>query len=155
MAFFDKPEPGLSTPLGRNQYLRSSRGNQFESYTCSAASVQNENIVNGLGKTESLKYLQSGEAFAKITSGPEAGKSGPFQLGATDGRADLNNLTGINNTYLPAALNDGDEQIAVLYHGTAVQGWCTIRDATGKRIPLPDNVADALRSKKGLDITFK
>ncbi|USH45011.1 LamD-like capsid decoration protein [Gordonia phage Camerico] len=155
MAFFDKPTPGVSTPLGRQQYLRSSVGNKFESYTISAAAQPTETIKNAVGADEELKYLQSGEAAAKITSGPEAGKIGVYQVGATDGRADTANLVGINNSYLPAALNDGDEQVGVLYVGTAVQGWCTIRDATGKRIPMTDAVADALRSKKGLDITFK
>ncbi|AOE44524.1 capsid decoration protein [Gordonia phage Jumbo] len=155
MPHFDKPAMGVSSPVGRKQYLRSSRGIKYESYTAAAGAFTAEDYINGNGETEKIKVLQSGEVIAKITSGPNAGKYGPAQLGATDGRADAANFVGLSESYIPWQLNERDVDISVVYEATAVQAWCTIRDATGARIPLTDTVADGLRGKKGLQITFK
>lgn len=155
MAHFDKPAIGVSSPVGRNQYLRSSRGIKYDSYTAAAGAFTEDTYKNGVGVDEKIKVLQSGEAMAKITSGADAGKVGPYQVGATDGRADAANLVGLSESYIPSQLNERDVDISVVYEATAVQGWCTIRQADGKRIPLTDTVADALRGKKGLAITFK
>lgn len=155
MPSFVKPTQTPSTPFGKNQYLRSTRGTQFESGTVAKSTVVAENWTDGTGKTTAIKVLQSGEVMAKITSGADQGKYGPFQLGVSDGRQDVANLAGVNDTFIPWQLNERDVDAAFLYHGTCVQAWCFIRDATGKRIPLTDTVADALRGKKGLDVTFK
>lgn len=155
MASFEKPAAGLSTPVGRNQYLRSSRGIKYESYTAAAGAFTEDTYKNGIGVDEKIKVLQSGEVMAKITSGPDAGKVGPYQTGATDGRADAANIVGLSESYIPSQLNERDVDISVVYEATAVQGWCTIRDASGKRVALTDTIADELRGKKGLAITFK
>lgn len=154
MPSFNAPDRVNSTPFGKNQYLRSTKNVQFESYTCAKDSVAEEDWTDGVGDVHSGKVLQSGEAMAKITSGADAGKIGPFQLGATDGRQTAANLVGLNDTFAPWQLNERDVDVAVLYHGVAHQSWCTIRDANGTRIALTDAVADALRSTKGLDINF-
>lgn len=155
MPSFNNPAQVTSTPFGKNQYLRSTRNLQFSSHTCAKSAVTDEDWKDGTGKTYQQKVLQSGEVLAKITSGADAGKVGPFQLGVTDGRQTAANIVGLNDTFAPWQLNERDVDVAAVYHGTAIQAWCTIRDATGKRVALTDTVADAMRGTKGLDITFK
>jgi hypothetical protein len=149
MASFSKGGPAR-TPFGKNVYLRSTQDVKKESYTLSAASVATETID---GTTQ--KVLQSGEVLAKITSGAEAGKVGPFQAGATDGRQTAANIVGINDTFLPWQLLERDVEVAATYECTAVQGWCFERDAAGARITLTNTTADAMRGVKGLDVHFK
>lgn len=150
MASFTKGGAGPD-PFGKNAYLRSTQDVKKESYTVSAASVALE-TVNGVANQ---KILQSGEVMAKITSGPEAGKIGPFQALATDGRQTAANIVGINDTFLPWQLLERDVEVAVAYEATAVQGWCFERDAAGVRIALTNTTADAMRGVKGLDVHFK
>lgn len=142
---------GVTTPFGRNEYLRSVRGTKYESYTIAAASLPAQTIDGVAGQ----KILQPGMAMAKITSGGDAGKIGPFQAGVTDGRQTAANLVGLDDTFLPWQLIERDVEISVLYTGVAVQAWCFELDAGGLFIPLSNTTADALRSTKGLDILFK
>jgi hypothetical protein len=69
---------GVSTPFGRNEYMRSTRNTQFESYTIAAATLPAQTIDGNPNQ----KILQPGTAMAKITSGADAGKVGPFQRGS-------------------------------------------------------------------------
>lgn len=257
-----------STPFGKREYLRSTRGTKFESYTVAASTVPARTIDGNAGQ----KILQPGTVMAKITSGVDLGKVGPFQRGtgaagaaavnevqtvglgaasagtititfdgqtttalafnasnaavlaaleslsninpgditvtggplpgvitltftgalagtnvpevtvtptgltggtvavntttqgsaagvlvgaATDGRGETGNIVGLNDTFLPWQLIERDVEIGVLYIGTAVQGWCVELDATGLEVVLSNSTADAMRSTKGLDITFK
>lgn len=78
----------------------------------------------------------------------------PGVAGALDGRQTLANVVGLNDTWLPWQLMEHDENIAVLYHGTAVQGWCFEMNAAGLLIALTNTQADGMRSVKGMDITF-
>lgn len=141
----------FSDPIGPNEYLRSTQDVKFESYTVAAASVPTETI-NGIA---GQKVLQRGVVMAKITSGGDSGKIGPFQAGVTDGRQTLANIVGLNDTYLPWQLLEHDEQVAVAYMATAVQAWCYELNAGGARIALTNTTADAMRSVKGMDVTFK
>lgn len=150
MASFTKGGAGPD-PFGKNAYLRSTQDVKKESYTVAASTVALE-TVNGVANQ---KVLQSGEVMAKITSGPEAGKVGPFQAGVTDGRQTAANIVGINDTFLPWQLLERDVEIAATYEATAVQGWCFERDAAGARIALTNTTADAMRGVKGLDVHFK
>ena len=77
MASFSKT-PTLRAPFGKNVYQRSTKGQKYESSTLAATSVVAETIDGTL-----LKVAQSGETMAKITSGPEAGKIGPYQPAGT------------------------------------------------------------------------
>lgn len=149
MASFTKGG-GTRTPFGSNEYLRSTQDVKKESYTLSAASVPVE-VIDGFDQ----KVVLPGEVLAKITSGPEVGKVGPFMAGATDGRADVANIVGLNDTWLPWQLLERDVEVAATYEATAVQGWCFERDAAGARIVLADATADAMRGAKGLDVHFK
>lgn len=141
--------PNLRTPFGNHNWLRSTADVKTIPYTVAAATVPTETID---GTTQ--KLLFKGEVLAKITSGADAGKVGPFQAGATDGRQTLANIVGINNTFLPTQLLDRDVEVAVAYDAVGVQAWCFERDSGGVRIALTNTTADAMRGTKGLDILF-
>lgn len=144
---------GVTTPFGRNEFLRSTKEGQVqtESYTCAASTVPARTIDGNPNQ----KILQPGTVMAKIVSGPEAGKVGPFQAGATDGRADVANIVGLDLTFLPWQLIERDVEISCVYDCVAVQGWCIELDAAGNEIVLTNTTADAMRGTKGLDVKFK
>lgn len=145
---------GVTTPFGRNEYMRSTRATKFESYTLAAASVPATTIDGFAGQ----KILQPGTVLAKITSGPDAGKVGPYSTdtaGVTDGRSTPANIVGLNDTFLPWQLIERDVEVSALYDGTAVQAWCFEYDASGGPVALSNATADAMYGVKGLDVTFK
>lgn len=151
MASFTKGPGTQPDPFGKNVYLRSTDPKpRKESYTCAASTVALE-TVNGVANQ---KVLQSGEVMAKITSGGDSGKIGPYDVNATDGRQTLTNIVGINDTFLPWQLLERDVEVAVTYEGAVVQGWCFER-VTGVRAALGDTTAAGLVGKKTLDIKFK
>lgn len=76
MASFVKG-PNYRTPFGRNVFLRSTQDIKTESYTLSAESVPTETIDGHADQ----KVIQPGTVLAKITSGAEIDKVGPFQGG--------------------------------------------------------------------------
>lgn len=78
------------TPFGKNQYLRSTKGVKFESYTLSAATVTSQTIDGVSGQ----KIAQSGLVLAKITSTAESGKVGPFQGGTMQNAVQVVTITG-------------------------------------------------------------
>ncbi len=150
MASFDKGGAGPD-PFGKNVFLRSTQDVKWESYTLAASTVPLK-TVNGVANQ---KILQSGTVLAKITSGPEIGKVGPFMAGVTDGRQTAANIVGINGTFLPWQTLERDVEVAAAYECTAVQGWCFELDAAGLQIALTNTTADAMRGVKGLDVHFK
>lgn len=149
MASFDKGG-STSTPFGRNEFLRSTDVLQTESYTLAAATVPEETID---GFTQ--KIMQPGTVLAKITSGGEAGKVGPFMAGATDGRQTAANIVGLCLTFLPWQLLERDVEVSAVYACTAVQAWCFEYSDSTTKVALTNTTADAMRSTKGLDILFK
>lgn len=147
---------GVSTPFGRNEYLRSTNPKpRFESYTVAAASIP-VRVIDGTNQ----KMLQPGTVMAKITTGPDAGKVGPYStdtVGVTDGRSDAANIVGLNDTFLPWQLLERDVEIAVAYDSTmAVQAWCLEYTAAGAAVPQPlsNATADAMRGNKKLNVNF-
>jgi hypothetical protein len=74
----------LRTPFGENVYLRSTRDVKTESYTVAASTVPSITI-----DTVGQKVLQKGVVMARITSGADAGKIGPYQGGATNERVQI------------------------------------------------------------------
>jgi hypothetical protein len=85
----------VSTPFGRNEYMRSTRNTQFESYTLAAATLPAQTIDGNPNQ----KILQPGTALAKITSGADAGKVGPFQRGSgAAGAAAVNEVQTLTRT---------------------------------------------------------
>jgi hypothetical protein len=141
--------PNFRTPFGRNVFLRSTQDVKTTSYTLAMDSVPTVEIDGA----DNQKVLQPGTVLAKITSGDDAGKIGPFAAGATDGRGDTANIVGLNNTFLPWQLMYRDVEVAAVYECTAVQGWCLEYDGD-EIVPLTDATADAMRGLKGLDIMF-
>jgi hypothetical protein len=151
MASFTKGPSTAPDPFGPNEYLRSTDPKpRKESYTVAASTVALE-TVNGVANQ---KLLQSGEVMAKITSGGDSGKIGPYDVNATDGRQTLTNIVGINDTFLPWQLLERDVEVAVTYECAAVQGWCFER-ISGVRGVLGNTTAAALVAQKGLDVKFK
>lgn len=147
------------TPFGKNEYLRSRQDVKFESYTVAASTVVARTIDNVAGQ----KILQPGTVMAKITSGGEAGKIGPYTSDAavTDGRSTLANVVGILDTFLPWQLMERDVEVAVAYECTAVQGWCIEMSAGAPSVgvALTNATAAAMQrggaAGKGIDITFR
>jgi hypothetical protein len=140
----------VSTPFGRNEYLRSTQDVKVESYTLAASTVPARTIDGVAGQ----KILQPGTVMAKVTSGGDAGKVGPFSAAATDGRQTLANIVGLNDTFLPWQTIERDVEIGVVYQCTAVQAWCFELDATSAQIALTNTTADAMRGGKRLQINF-
>jgi hypothetical protein len=106
--------PGYTAPtysaFGRNEYLKHSRsGATFESYTVAASTIPADADGN--------KVLQAGTVLAKITSGGDSGKVGPFSATATDGRQTAGNIVGVCDSFFPYQLNDFDREAAVLVVG--------------------------------------
>lgn len=141
----------VSTPFGRNEYMRSTRNTRFESYTLAAATLPARTIDGNAGQ----KILQPGTVLAKITSGGDSGKVGPFQAGVTDGRQTAANIVGVNDTFLPWQLIDRDVEVSALQAGTVVQAWCFELDSGGLHIALTNTTAnDAVWNGKLLVVKF-
>lgn len=146
---------GVTTPFGKNEYLRSTNPKpRFESYTVAASSVPARTIDG-----TSQKILQPGTVMAKITSGGDAGKIGPYStdtVGVTDGRSTAANIVGLLDTFLPWQLLERDVEVAVAYQAMAVQAWCFEYTAAGGSTPqaLSNTTADAMRGGKKLQVNF-
>lgn len=114
-----------STPFGRNEYLRSTNPRpRTESYMFAAATLPVRTIDGVAGQ----KILQAGVVLAKITSGDESGKVGPFQ-GGTAGAAAVNEQQTISLGAASAGTVtisfDGETTAAIAFDATAT----TIRNA--------------------------
>lgn len=107
---------GVTTPFGSNEPFRSTKGIRDESYTFAAASQPSSTID---GVTAKLA-LQPGALLCLITSGGDTGKVGVFQAGVTDGRQIIANFVGINKTFVPWQLDDGDVNVAAVYSASVI-----------------------------------
>lgn len=107
---------GITTPFGRNEYMRSTKNTRYESYTFAAASLPAVTIDGHAGQ----KILQSGVALAKITSGPDAGKVGPFQAAGT-GEVDTITKGGTWTSGSYKLTVEGDTTAAIPIASTAAQ----------------------------------
>jgi hypothetical protein len=148
MSTFVKPSGNL-TPFGRNEFLRSVKELVTESYTV-AKSVVPSVTIDGYAQ----KILQPGTVMAKITSGGDSGKIGPFQADATDGRQTLTNIVGLELTFLPWQLLERDVEVSVVKKAHCVQAWCFEYTTAATRIALSTATANAMRGTISLDITF-
>lgn len=153
MPGFTKGGPSSRPPFGINEYLRSTQDLKFEGYTVAASTVPAVTIDGVAGQ----KILQRGVVMAKITSGVDSGKIGPYSVdtvGVTDGRSSTANIVGINDTFLPWQLMDRDVEVAVVYECTAVQAWCLEQKADLTFQALTNTTADTMRTAKGVNIHF-
>lgn len=78
----------------------------------------------------------------------------PGVAGAADGRQTLANIVGLNDTFLPWQLMEHDAEVGAVYDATAVQAWCFEYSAVGLPVTLTNTTADAMRSVRGMDVTF-
>jgi len=142
--------PSYRTPFGKNEFLRSTQDIKTESYTVAKSSVPAV-AVDGVNQ----KVLQPGTVMAKITSGNDSGKIGPFSAAASDGRQTAANIVGLNITFLPWQLLERDVEVAVTYECAAVQANCIEYDGNDAAAALGDTTAAALNAEKGMNILFK
>jgi len=112
MASFDKG-PGLRTPFGRNVFLRSTRDVKTESRTLAASTVPAETIDGATAQ----KILQPGTVLAKITSGADSGKVGPFQGGGGVNEVQRITVDATGGTYTISF--DGETTAAIAATATA------------------------------------
>jgi len=150
----------VNTPFGVNEFLRSTKDIKREHYMFAASTLPARTIDGVSGQ----KVLQRGVVLAKIMTGPEAGKVGPYSTdttGVTDGRSDPENIVGINETFLPWQLMERDVEVAAVYEASCVQAWVLEYTAAGGATPQPlsNETADAMQrggaAGKGVDITWK
>ena len=153
------------TPFGRNEYLRSTQDVKTESAMVAKGSVPAQTIDGFDGQ----KVLQTGTVIAKITSGADSGKFGPYNRNAADGREVTDNIVGISDTFLPWQLMERDCEIATVYEASVVQAWCFeyidegvynggafggVASGTMIAIPLSDTTRDAMVALANLGIRF-
>jgi len=125
------------------EYLYSTEGTQFDSYTLDADTVTTTD-------DDSEKYLNKGVVLARITSPAAAsGLVGPFLETATDGRQLTYNIVGINDTF--ADCSEGDVEVGVLVTGTVKESELLMGAADGA---LPPTYKELLRTAT-LDILVK
>lgn len=133
------PASGLTI----KEYLYSTQGTQFESYTLDADQVSTVDDDNE-------KYLNKGVVLAIITSPASAsGLVGPYSPTATDGRQLPYCIVGINDTF--ADCSEGDVEVGVLVTGTVKESEIVMGDASGA---LPPTYKELLRTAT-LDILVK
>jgi hypothetical protein len=125
------------------EYLYSTAGTQFESFTVDADQVSTTD-------DDSEKYLNKGVVLARITSPAAAsGLVGPYSPTATDGRELAYSIVGINDTF--ADLSEGDVEVGVLVTGTVKESEIVMGAANGA---LPPTYKELLRTAT-LDILVK
>lgn len=116
MASFTKG-PALRTPFGNSNFLRSTQDVKTESRTLAMASVPYQTI-DGVPQ----RMIRKGEALALITSGPDAGKVGPYQAGGTDEVQTLTKTgTWSGGTYTLTVLGQETGDIAYNAAASAIQ----------------------------------
>jgi len=132
----------IGTPFGRNEYLRSTRDVKSDSFTLAGASIPSRTIDGVTGQ----KILQPGTIMAKITSGGDAGKVGPYISGgaALDGRETPANIIGINDTFLPWQAIERDVEISVVYEASVVAAWCLEYNSGSLVVPVAVSSATQL-----------
>jgi hypothetical protein len=94
------------------------------------------------------KVLQPGTILAMATSGPNSGKVGVYMAGLTDGRQTPANVVGVDLTFLPTQLMDGDAEVSAVYGGSLEFSRCIEYNAAGQPIPLTATTRDAILAAK-------
>lgn len=114
----------FATPFGRNVFLRSTQDVKTVSYTVAASTITARTIDGNTGQ----KVLQPGTVLAKITSGPEAGKVGPYMAAGTDEVQTLTKAGTVSGgTFTLTVL--GATTAAIAHDATAAQVQTAIRAA--------------------------
>lgn len=114
MADFVKGGTAL-TPFGSNNFLRSTKGLRTESYTVAKSSVTSQTIDTVTGQ----KILPKGLVMAKITSGGDAGKIGPYQGGTLQDEVQTITVTGTPTGGTFTLTFNGETTAAIAYNAAA------------------------------------
>lgn len=104
----------FATPFGRNEYLRSTQDIKTDSYTVAASTLPALTIDGFAGQ----KVLQPGTVMAKITSGGDNGKIGPFQRGAVVNEVQTINLGAASAGTVTIGF-DGETTAAIAFNANA------------------------------------
>lgn len=107
----------FATPFGRNVYLRSTQDVKTDSYTVAAETVPATTIDGFAGQ----KVLQPGTVMAKITSGDNLGKIGPYrgEGGAGTNEAQTVTITGTPTGGTFTLTYSGETTTAIAYNAVA------------------------------------
>lgn len=138
----------IDTPFGVNEYLRSTKDVKFESYTLAAASWPAQTIDGVAGQ----KVAQRGVAMAKITSGPDAGKIGPYQASGTAEVQTLTPTGTISGGTFTITLN-GQTTAAIVYNATAAQVQAAL-EALNNVVPGDVLAAGGPANTTAITLTF-
>lgn len=150
MPSFDKTGT-LRAPFGKNQYLASTHGTTFVSYTFAKSGIPTE-VIDGTA----LKVLQPGTVLAKITAvGADQNKVGVFDTTAADGRQTVANIVGICDTFVPWQLEERDVEVAVLIGGFVEESWCFHYLAGVRTAGLTGPAKTQIQTDTTLNITFR
>lgn len=111
--------------VATNEFLYSMEGRDYDTKTVSSCPDVIAEDASG------NQFLNKGWVMATITDGTEAGKIGPYDTGATDGRQTAANIVGILDTFciLKSNTQHVDCAAAVLWKG-AVTAAKLIVDGT-------------------------
>jgi hypothetical protein len=134
----------FATPFGKNVYLRSTRGLKFKSYMLAGETVPARTIDGNPNQ----RVLQPGTVLAKITSGANAGKVGPFQA-AGSAANEVQTLTGgvgiTAGTYKISLFNGDAITAAIAYNAAAAAVQTAVRAALAASANIEANVyADSI-----------
>lgn len=123
----------FATPFGRNVFLRSTQDIKTTSATVAASTVPARTIDGYPGQ----KILQPGTVLARITSGPEVGKVGPFQAAGTDEVQTITATgTWTGGTYTLTVL--GATTAAITWNANAAAIQTAVRNAVAAANPTYD-----------------
>lgn len=147
MPSFDTSNKGARTPFGKNEYRRSTKGLVYESYTVAASTIPEETV-----DSVATKVLQSGELMAKITSGGDAGKIGPF-VGAL-GNEVVTLTEGTNITAGTFTLTFDGETTAAIQHDATASAIQTALEALSNINPGDVVVTGGILTTNPVVITF-
>jgi hypothetical protein len=132
---------GFATPFGKNEFLRSTRDVKTLSRMLAASTVPAQTIDNFTGQ----KIIQPGTVLAKIITGPEAGKVGPFQTAGVD---EVQTLTGTGTitggTYTITVLGGTTTALAFNANAATIQSALRAAIAAGTGSPADKAIGDGI-----------
>lgn len=107
------------TPFGNNEFLRSTKLVQTNPYTVAKSTITSQTIDTVPGQ----KILPKGMVMAKITSGGDAGKVGPYQGGTPVNEVQTITITGTptGGTYRLAFRGQATAALAYNANAAAIQ----------------------------------
>jgi hypothetical protein len=132
---------GFATPFGINEFLRSTSDVKTLSRMLAASTVPAQTIDTFTGQ----KIVQPGTVLAKIITGPDAGKVGPFQAAGTD---EIQTVTGTGTitggTYTISVLGGTTSALAFNANAATIQSALRAAIAAGTGSPADKAIGDGI-----------